>query len=327
MFETKRHKGWDRTPQITALAELMLDGYYRTIEGFCVLIQKEWCSFGHKFQDRCGGNLGQNETSPVFLQFLDCVYQFMAQNPTIFEFEESLLHCFVTHSYSNWFTTFSGNNEQERKHVITSNSSLWTYIERHQNDFINALYDGGHARGGGIEVGKETEEEKKEDNDGNPDESTSEETKDTTITKEQIRTNRTIQMNCEAIGFWQNLFRGGVMPFDGGNLIKTVSIQTNEYGVQRWNPNLKNIKRVLQSGWSKGNTTPATTSTTTHKSKKTRRTSIVDILKDLDTTATTEKDHSNGSKNDGGHSLEISNDDEYLGDYYTPPKKGCCAMM
>ena len=46
------------------------------------------------------------------------------------------------------------------------------------------------------------------------------------------------------------------MPFDGGNL-KTVSIQTNEYGVQRWNPNLKNIKRVLQSGWSKGNTTPA----------------------------------------------------------------------
>jgi hypothetical protein len=246
-----------------------------------------------------------------------------------FEFDEQLLLFLCDCCYNGYYGTFLCNNEQERKHVITSNSSLWTYIERHQNDFINALYDGGRARGGGggIVVGKETEEEKKEDNDGNPDESTSEETKDTTTTKEQIRTNRTIQMNCEAIGFWQNLFRGGVMPFDGGNLIKTVSILTNDYGVQRWNPNLKNIKRVLQSGWSKGNTTPTTTFTTTHKSKKTRRTSIVDILKDLDTTATTEKDHSNGSKNDGGHSLEISNDDEYLGDYYTPPKKGCCAMM
>ena len=34
--------GWDRTAQLCSLAEICLDPYYRTIEGFMVLIEKEW---------------------------------------------------------------------------------------------------------------------------------------------------------------------------------------------------------------------------------------------------------------------------------------------
>ncbi|RKO92123.1 Myotubularin-like phosphatase domain-containing protein, partial [Blyttiomyces helicus] len=46
--------GWDRTAQLSSLAQICLDPYYRTISGFAVLVEKEWVAFGHKFQDRCG---------------------------------------------------------------------------------------------------------------------------------------------------------------------------------------------------------------------------------------------------------------------------------
>lgn len=86
--------GWDRTPQIVALAELMLDPYYRTFDGFRLLIQREWLDFGHKFADRCGNhpcNEDLNERCPVFLQWLDCVQQLLKQYPNEFEFDSTYL--------------------------------------------------------------------------------------------------------------------------------------------------------------------------------------------------------------------------------------------
>ena len=46
--------GWDRTSQLAALTQIMLDPYYRTFEGFSVLIEKDFVSFGHQFQLRHG---------------------------------------------------------------------------------------------------------------------------------------------------------------------------------------------------------------------------------------------------------------------------------
>lgn len=46
--------GWDRTSQLSALSQIMLDPYYRTIDGFIVLVEKDWLSFGHMFQQRTG---------------------------------------------------------------------------------------------------------------------------------------------------------------------------------------------------------------------------------------------------------------------------------
>ena len=69
-----------------------------------MLIVKEWLEFGHKFADRCGngkGDLDTNEYSPIFLQWLDSVYQLTVQFPTAFEFNEAFLVSCVTSLYDN----------------------------------------------------------------------------------------------------------------------------------------------------------------------------------------------------------------------------------
>ena len=63
-------------------------------QGFQVLIEREWLQFGHKFADRCGNGLHTedlNERCPVFLQWLECVYQLIVQFPCLFEFNEAFL--------------------------------------------------------------------------------------------------------------------------------------------------------------------------------------------------------------------------------------------
>ncbi|RLN99206.1 hypothetical protein DYB28_006035, partial [Aphanomyces astaci] len=99
--------GWDRTSQLTGLAELMLDPYYRTLRGFALLVEKDWCSFGYKFCERTGhtADPSSQEISVVFVQWMDCVWQLCRQFPCSFEFNTRYLILILDHLYSCRFGT------------------------------------------------------------------------------------------------------------------------------------------------------------------------------------------------------------------------------
>lgn len=223
--------GWDRTSQLSALAQVCLDPYFRTKRGFATLVEKEWLSFGHRFADRCGhgssekyfvtaaghgessdeeesdegegnfpagaqaaanafwgftkqitsnfgggggggsgngsgggaaGGQGANghlagpgahvkETSPVFTQFLDCVWQIHRQYPTRFEFNDVWLSTMHRELYECRFGTFLANCERERKQaplgsrriIVNDTQSVWNYLlaQEHFDKFTNPRFD------------------------------------------------------------------------------------------------------------------------------------------------------------------------------------------
>lgn len=110
--------GWDRTAQVCSLAALLLDPFYRTIQGFQALIEKDWLSFGHKFSDRCGYIISDGkELAPIFTQFIDATYQLLQQYPYMFQFNERFLLALHDHVHSCQYGTFVGNSEKERQNL------------------------------------------------------------------------------------------------------------------------------------------------------------------------------------------------------------------
>ncbi|XP_025274984.1 phosphatidylinositol-3,5-bisphosphate 3-phosphatase MTMR2 isoform X2 [Canis lupus baileyi] len=87
-------------------------------------------------------NHADADRSPVFLQFIDCVWQMTRQFPTAFEFNEYFLITILDHLYSCLFGTFLCNSEHQRgkENLPKRTVSLWSYINSQLEDFTNPLY-------------------------------------------------------------------------------------------------------------------------------------------------------------------------------------------
>ncbi|XP_056417750.1 myotubularin-related protein 6 [Hyla sarda] len=136
--------GWDRTSQVCSLGSLLLDPFYRTIKGFMVLIEKDWISFGHKFADRCGQlDSDSKEISPVFTQFLECVWHLTEQFPQAFEYNEAFLLQIHEHVHSCQFGNFIGKCEKEREELRLKEKthSLWAHLLSERSKYQNPIFD------------------------------------------------------------------------------------------------------------------------------------------------------------------------------------------
>ncbi|KAH3681420.1 hypothetical protein WICPIJ_007618 [Wickerhamomyces pijperi] len=171
--------GWDRTAQVSSLVQLCIDPYYRTMEGFMILIEKEWLSFGHRFNERSGHLNSESQfsdevpvdsssnlininysslvkfgnhfkkrkhlkfTSPIFHQFLETVYQLLLQNPQRFQFNERFLRRLLYHLYSCQYGTFLFDNEHQRftEQVHLKSRSVWDYFLSRKFEFLSTEYD------------------------------------------------------------------------------------------------------------------------------------------------------------------------------------------
>ncbi len=88
-------------------------------------------------------NVQADERSPVFIQFLDCLYQLIQQFPTCFEYNDTLLIFIVNHLHSALFGNFLGNSEKERMIELqcqTNTVSIWSYVLTYQEIFKNKDY-------------------------------------------------------------------------------------------------------------------------------------------------------------------------------------------
>ncbi|RNE96860.1 4-nitrophenylphosphatase/protein-tyrosine phosphatase [Trypanosoma rangeli] len=131
--------GWDRTSQVCALTQLLVDPYFRTMEGFITLLEKEFVSFGHPcllrsstlqshseagvgaavmdgsyvgVHDSHRGPAFENcQSSPILLQFLNAVQQLLRLYPHCFEFTETFLLLIVDLMHAGILGTFAVNCE------------------------------------------------------------------------------------------------------------------------------------------------------------------------------------------------------------------------
>ncbi|XP_076237687.1 myotubularin-related protein 10-B [Calliopsis andreniformis] len=137
---------------ISSLVQLLLDPYFRTINGFQSLLQKEWVAGGHPFCDRLGYIAKRNsEKSPVFLLYLDCVWQLSQQFPAELEFTETYLTTLWDAAHVSIFDTFIFNCEKDRAAAVTDPHkplilrSVWDWREQFSEQdillFYNPLYN------------------------------------------------------------------------------------------------------------------------------------------------------------------------------------------
>ncbi|XP_077432226.1 myotubularin-related protein 11 isoform X2 [Vanacampus margaritifer] len=100
---------------LSSLVQVMCDPHCRSREGFQSLLQKEWVTAGHRFHTRANFHRhNDKEEAPVFLLFLDCVWQLWSQYPSRFQLTDDFLLALHDSAHLPLFSSFLANSQRER---------------------------------------------------------------------------------------------------------------------------------------------------------------------------------------------------------------------
>ncbi|XP_071378093.1 myotubularin-related protein 11 [Centroberyx affinis] len=100
---------------VSSLVQVMCDPHCRTQPGFQGLVQKEWVMGGHRFYSRINYHRDNDkEEAPVFLLFLDCVWQLWSQYPSRFQLTGDFLLALHDSVHLPLFSSFLANCQRER---------------------------------------------------------------------------------------------------------------------------------------------------------------------------------------------------------------------
>ena len=137
--------GWDRTPQLCCVTMIIGDPYYRTLEGFASMIESQFVLFGHQFAVRQNwfSLSSSDQSSPIFLMFIDSIFQILRQFRDAFEFTEAFLIDLCDNVDSLRFGSFLAH-EKGRKNLSLERTtrSIWTSMlsEEAADDYKNPSY-------------------------------------------------------------------------------------------------------------------------------------------------------------------------------------------
>ncbi|KNC80994.1 hypothetical protein, variant, partial [Sphaeroforma arctica JP610] len=137
--------GWGSVGVVSSLVQVMLDPYYRTIQGLRLLIQKEWISFGYPFCTirKSHGTPRRQGDGPQFLLFIDCLAQMARQFPAKYEYTDLLLRTLVLHIVCSPNPTgpFSCDNNRERHtSQFGTEDDFWGEIGVDPDTYTNPCY-------------------------------------------------------------------------------------------------------------------------------------------------------------------------------------------
>lgn len=112
----------------------MSDPYYRTMTGFCILIDKEWVYGLYPFFRK------SKRADYTFFLFMNCVWYLLKTNPCAFQFTEELLIFIMDSVYSGQFTNFLYDDSDESSVIRNDGNSIYAYISKNMQEYSNFYY-------------------------------------------------------------------------------------------------------------------------------------------------------------------------------------------